>query len=576
MEISDADTKLYSQFLSSPHHKNRDYFALIKELVKLREKNSVRSQSYLLCQEKIDQIYDQILDEINTNNENPISPLKFGTSGWRGIIGKDLYLKSISIVTHAIVLMYKETDNSVTLSAELGVKNLEDAKKRGCVVGFDNRFGNVLLAQQAIKILTSNGFLVHYAGESTTGTLSTSVLELNAAFSINLTPSHNPLEYGGFKFNAADAGPASPTVTNWITSKANELLENFKPQIVSTNHELLSCFDSLDSWFSLVNKGAKKHGLNYEKIISKFHKQNKLAVVVDCVHGASRVHIKRFFKNTNNDNLHFLRIREDPTFGGISPEPSSDNLQNTKELLNSLPNQLKLGVILDPDADRIRFTDGHIDITMNHFGAMAYHFLHEIKEKKGIVAKTVATSNFANKLAESFDENLFETKVGFKEFKPVIDHALVCFEESDGITVVGHTPEKDAYIGLLLALDMVMTLQQNLGDYLDDLQNKYGTFIPDKDGVTVTQKGSALTNTLEKLKVYNVGNTLAVGDEKKKIIKTIDIDGYKMILEDGSWIMIRPSGTEPKVRFYVEATTESQKDKLFETAKTLLQELGLN
>ena len=167
--------------------------------------------------------------------------------------------------------------------------------------------------------------------------------------------------------------------------------------------------------------------------------------------------------------------------------------------------RLKLGAIIDPDGDRIRFTDGSVEISMNQFGAMSYHFLHEIKGKKGMVAKTVATSNMANNLAKSFGEEVFEPRVGFKEFKPVIGKALVCFEESDGISIIGHTPEKDAYIGLLLALDMVMTVGKNLGEYQQDLEKQYGAYYPDRDGIRVSLQGDELLRALATLRKYGVG-----------------------------------------------------------------------
>ncbi len=114
--------------------------------------------------------------------------------------------------------MYQAVDDEAELGPLLGVTSLDEARKRGCILGFDNRFGGELLACQVVSVLTSNGFTVHYAGESTTGVLSVAVLEYNAAFSINLTPSHNPLEYGGYKFNAADAGPAPSEITERITT----------------------------------------------------------------------------------------------------------------------------------------------------------------------------------------------------------------------------------------------------------------------------------------------------------------------------------------------------------------------
>jgi len=194
---------------------------------------------------------------------------------------------------------------------------------------------------------------------------------------------------------------------------------------------------------------------------------------------------------------------------------------------------------------------------------------------RGMVAKTVATSNFANRLAEDFGEEVFESRVGFKEFKPVIGKALVCFEESDGISIIGHTPEKDAYIGLLLALDMVMKLRKNLGDYLLEIQRKHGYYFPAKDGVIVSSQGKELMSALSQLEKYSEGSVVRVGDDKRKITKIIDIDGRKMVLDDGSWLMVRPSGTEPKVRFYVEARNNEKKHALFEAAKGMLAEIGL-
>ncbi len=303
---------------------------------------------------------------------------------------------------------------------------------------------------------------MHFAGESTTGVLSAAVLELQAAFSINLTPSHNPLEYGGYKFNAADAGPAASKVTERITAIAGGLAKgNFSHKTCLSIQDIefrdkIIGFNSLDSWKNLVKKNRQAHGLDLEATVSTFLNRLDVVVAVDCVHGASRLHIRELFNAASNPRLILLRDNADVTFGGIAPEPSTANMQGILEVLAKRKEPLKLGAIIDPDGDRIRFTDGNAEISMNQFGAMAYHFLHEFKNRKGMVAKTVATSNLANSLAENFKEELFEPSVGFKNFKPVIGKALVYFEESDGISIIGHTPEKDAYIGLLLALEMML------------------------------------------------------------------------------------------------------------------------
>ena len=300
-----------------------------------------------------------------------------------------------------------------------------------------------------------------------------------------------------------------------------------------------------------------------------------MVVVIDCVHGASRLHMSELFNNTSEDRFVVLRGSRDVTFGGVAPEPSSENMQGVVAALRGREEPLKLGAIIDPDGDRIRFTDGETEISMNQFGAMAYHFLHEYKNKKGMVAKTVATSNLANRIAADLAEDLFEPSVGFKNFKPVINKAVVYFEESDGISIIGHTPEKDAYIGLLLALEMMIETGWNLGDYLKEIEDEFGAFYPDRDGVVVSVSGDDLLVLLNRLDKYEVGEAVMVGGVEKNITEVITIDGRKMIFDDDSWLMIRPSGTEPKVRFYVESRTESGTADLVNAAKEMLSEVGL-
>jgi len=449
-------------------------------------------------------------------------------------------------------------------------------------VGHDNRFCGRLLATVVCKVLSDAGFAVHFAGESTTGVLSAAVLELGAAFSVNLTPSHNPLEYGGYKFNAADAGPAAEEVTSTITRLARKIvaggyalsaigIDRLEPADLPG----VSVFDALAAWQSLVRKNVSAHGLELDGIMERYAADRELVVAVDCVHGASRLHMSRLLPESAGDRRILLRDTADVTFGGIAPEPSSANMQTVQRLLAARGEKLKLGAIIDPDGDRIRFADGTNEISMNQFGAMAYHFLVVYKKRKGMVAKTVATSNMANRLAEAFGEQLFEPRVGFKEFKPVVGKALVFFEESDGISIIGHTPEKDAYIGLLLALDMVLTTGMSLGQYRDRIEEEYGAFYPERDGVVVSLKGKELLDKLSELDRYGVGGTIAVGREEKRIAEVITIDGRKMIFEDGSWLMVRPSGTEPKVRFYVESRTSGGTADLVTAARGLLQGIGL-
>ncbi len=568
---------LFDRYTVEGNHDRSDYFSLIKELVRKKNEEGRDWQIH------IDRAYALLYQEIVENRGNPTEPVTFGTSGWRGRLGKDIFIRSVAVVTTAITELYTALETDASLSSLLGVTSLAEARKRGCVVGFDNRFAGETLASAVVEVLCRAGFTVHYAGESTTGVLSAAVLERGAAFSINLTPSHNPLEYGGYKYNAADAGPAASLLTERITDNARRLMASGFSLPPADRHcagmlsenDALQRFDALATWKNLVRRNRRIHGLDLDAIIDTFLARADIVVAVDSVHGASRLHIPGLFGGKPCSRLLTLRDTADVTFGGISPEPSSANMQGVVKALCLRDERLKLGAIIDPDGDRIRFTDGVTEISMNQFGAMAYHFLHEYRGKTGMVAKTLATSNLANRLAEAFGEKLFEPRVGFKEFKPVIGKALVVFEESDGISIIGHTPEKDAYIGLILALDMIMTSNLNLGAYLHEIEKVYGAYFPGRDGLTVQIKGQELLHILEGLEKYGKGMTIQVGNEQKIIHQVITLDGRKMILEDGSWLMIRPSGTEPKIRLYVESRTADGTEGLLQAARDLLAEIGL-
>lgn len=577
MNVSDSSAELFRRFVITGDHTRSDYFGLIKEIVARKKRDGSE------WQEPLDAAYQLLFQEIRGNLGKPVEAISFGTSGWRGILGKDIFACSTALVTTAIVQMYENLETDPVLRSLLGVETLHEAKQRGCVLGFDNRFGGPLLAASVASVLAEKGFRVYYAGESTTGVLSAAVLRLRAAFSINLTPSHNPLNYGGYKFNAADAGPAASEVTERITVNARKLtVEAFTPRSLPATIEevmatfpLVQPFDSLATWKNLVEKGRSMHGLDLGAAVRGFANRDDIIVTVDCVHGASRLHIRELFDNITKPTLVVLRDTADVTFGGVAPEPSSANMRNIVDILKRSTEVFKLGAIIDPDGDRIRFTDGTTEITMNQFGAMAYHFLHEYKGKRGMVAKTVATSNLANGIAAGFGEELYEPRVGFKNFKPVIGRALVYFEESDGISIIGHTPEKDAYIGLLLALEMILETNMNLGDYLKTIEEQYGAYYPERDGVVVSVKGEELLDLLSGLEKYKKDSSVKVGDTTRRIKEVISIDGYKMIFEDGSWLMIRPSGTEPKVRFYVESRTPAGTNDLVAAAKNMLIEIGI-
>jgi phosphomannomutase len=255
-------------------------------------------------------------------------------------------------------------------------------------------------------------------------------------------------------------------------------------------------------------------------------------------------------------------------------------MAGVEKVLKESHAQLKLGVIMDPDGDRIRFADGLMQIPMNYFGGMALHFLHVYKGIRGVVAKSVGTSNFVNAIAEKLGLPIKETKVGFKNFRPYLlqtspEKAIVAFEESDGISGYNHTLEKDAFFGLLLAMEMMAVTGKNLGEYLREIMDEFGHYYPDRSGISVDRSlvGGPLLQKLSAIKAqYKKGAVVDIGGHNRTITDLITVDGTKMVFDDGSWLMIRPSGTEPKVRFYIEARTEEGKKAVFEAAERMTKE----
>ena len=524
-----------------------------------------------------------ILDDVNSNrkllsviekfayeNNDPIDVV-FGTSGWRGEIGTDYTFNNVRIVTSAIIEMFKDSDPSVLCA--MGVSGFDEVKSRGVIVGHDNRFLGPEFAMEVLGLLQKHGIRTWYAGEAVTPEFSTAIETLHAACSINLTPSHNPANYGGFKFNPSDGGPAGPEITSRIEEIANKMMaESLVLEKISPSQ--VDRIDPTDLYIKYIHD---RKTVDVEKI-RNFIDQQDCFICIDNVHGATRNRIQRIIGESSK--IRYLRTEDDVLFGGVAPEPSETNMTGVEESLNKSTAAYRLGIIMDPDGDRIRYADSNIQIPMNYFGAMALHFLHVHKGFSGIAAKSVGTSNLVNAIAEKLGIPIKETQVGFKNFRPFMtkdtaERAIVCFEESDGISGYNHTLEKDALFGLLLSIEMMAVTGKNIGDYLKDIMDEFGYYFPDRSGIEVDRSlaGEILSEKLALIRdKYPVGATLSINGNNRTVKQVITVDGTKLVFDDGSWLMIRPSGTEPKVRFYIEARTEEGKDAVFSKAEEMTRE----
>jgi phosphomannomutase len=522
--------------------------------------SDVRKNAYLLKE----------VERFARENSAPAA-IVFGTSGWRGETGTDFTFKNVRIVTTAVIEMFKT--GGPRLMNALGVKSFEDIKNRGVIVGHDNRFLGPEFASSVMGLLTKEGIKVYYAGEATTPEFSSAIDMVNAACSINLTPSHNPANYSGFKFNPSDGGPAGAEITNVIEKNANRLMES-NIIIDEIKPEGLLKINTIELYEGFL----KKRGtLDLEKI-KRFIREEDCFICIDHIHGATRGRPNVLLGES--PKIHYLRTENNYLFGGIQPEPSAKNMRLVLDNLEKNTRRFKLGVIMDPDGDRIRLTDGKADISMNHFGAMALHFLHKYKNISGVLVKSVATSNFGNAIAEKLGIPVKETAVGFKNFRPYMlptakEQAIVAYEESDGISAFNNTLEKDAMFGLLLAIEMMADTKRNISEYLRELEEKYGAYYPERASLMVEHHFTG-TLLMQRLLNFNnklyTGNKIAIGKDNKRVKDVITIDGIKVIFEDDSWLLIRPSGTEPKVRFYVETRSPDELDGMIKTAERLTRE----
>ncbi|MEW6067733.1 MAG: phosphomannomutase [Nitrospirota bacterium] len=511
-----------------------------------------------------------VIEKFARENIKP-ADIVFGTSGWRGEIGSDFTFNNLRIVTSAIIEMFKSNDNSIMKA--MGVSDFEEIKDRGVIVGHDNRFLGHDFAMEVLGLLQKDGIKTWYAGESPTPEFSAGIEMLNAACSINLTPSHNPANYAGFKFNPSDGGPAGSEITQRIEEISNRMMKD-SPVIQPVKPQRIEKIDLTGLYIKFITE---KNTLDIEKV-KDFIKRQDCLICIDNMHGSTRGRINRILGN--NNKIKYLRTEDDFLFGGIAPEPSEKNMQGVGKVLKESNAQFKLGVILDPDGDRIRHSDGSMQIPMNYFGAMAFHFMHVYKGISGVVVKSVGTSNLVNAIADKLNVPVKETKVGFKHFRPYMlktssERAIVAFEESDGISAFNHTLEKDAIFGMLLAIEMMAVTGRNLSEYLKDIMDEFGYYYPDRSGISVDRSlvGTPLIERLSVIKErFKKGTAINVGGEHRTVKDVITVDGTKLIFDNGSWLMIRLSGTEPKVRFYIEARTEEGKKAVFDVAERVTRE----
>ena len=458
--------------------------------------------------------------------------IRFGTSGWRAVVADEFIVSNIRLAVAGIAAYVKT-----------------QPEPHRVLVGRDPRFLGESFVDIAAKVLAGAGVTPIIIPEAApTPAIAYAVRVLKTSGAINFTASHNPPEYNGIKFSTHDGAPALPEVTKQIEAAiAVRVAGGSNGDNIPNGSAPAAGFETADVKPAFLKRLAELVNL---KAIAK----SGIKVVYDPFWGAGRGYSSEILRDAGVAVVTVHDYR-DVLFGGHAPEPDDHLLGDAKAKMKEIG--AHLGIATDGDADRFGILDEDgTFIQPNYVIALLFDYLVETRGWKNGVAKSVATTNMINALADYHKVPLYETPVGFKYIGELIngDKIAIGGEESAGLTIRGHVPEKDGVIAGLLVAEMVATRGKSLGVQLKELFGKVGSFYPVRENFRLTPEG--MTAFTEKLKA----DPSTLGG--RKVVGIVRTDGLKLILEDGSWVCYRLSGTEPVVRAYSEARSELDSEAL--------------
>ena len=448
--------------------------------------------------------------------------IKFGTSGWRGIIGEDFTFDNVRIATQGVA-------NYLRKSGQKGT---------GVVVAFDTRFLSEKFASEASKILAFNGIQAYLCNRDVpTPCVSYETVRRKAMGAINFTASHNPPEYTGLKFSTSNGAPALPEVTKQIEKEIHILEEKNERIDVYDKPELIETIDPKDRYLTELRS----------KVDVDAIRKGNLGIAIDSLYGTSRDYLDYFLLEAGIE-VRIIHNYRDPYFGGFSPECSEKNLGELRNLI--LAEKFDLGLATDGDADRFGIIDDRNRfVSPNIILALLALHLKRHRNIPGGLARSVATTHLIDSIARKLDVPLYETPVGFKFIGELIlaDKIALGGEESAGMSMYRHLPEKDGILACLLVAEMVAATGKKLNQLVDEMYKEFGFFYSKRSDMKLTPQ---LKETLAS-KLANPPSEI----EGLKVREVNTIDGVKLIFDNSTWLLFRLSGTEPVARIYAEACT---------------------
>ena len=472
--------------------------------------------------------------------------IKFGTDGWRGVIADDFTFQNVRYAAQGIAnYLRRQPEPSV-------------------VIGYDCRFGADRFAAEVARITAAAGIKTYLTQDpSPTQVSSWTILELHAHGAVVLTASHNPAEYLGIKYKPEYAGSASPEVVS--------ALEEEIGKVIDADAVLLADFEAARQQGTIEVIDPRPA---YKRQVAKMVDLDRLRaaglkLVHDPMYGSGAGYVSDILAGGKTTVLD-VRSERNPGFGGIHPEPIPKNLDTTIEMMRQ--GGFDLCICTDGDADRVGIIDetGRF-INQLEVYALLMDYLLGVRGWKGPVVRTLTSTAMADKLAEQYGVECHEVQVGFKYVGPLMmeTQAIMGGEESGGFGFRGHIPERDGILAGLFFADFIVQKQKPLSALLADLFERVGPHFYDRQDLTLGRDHFATVKDETYARFERETPSEIAG---RKVVRTRSDDGFKFYFEDGSWVLVRFSGTEPLLRVYSEAPSKQQVDELIQE---MVRQLGV-
>jgi len=473
-------------------------------------------------------------------------PIHFGTDGWRAVISDTFTFHNLRMVTQAIA------DAVNSPSWQNGIPLSGNADAREIVVGFDTRFLSDRYATDVARVLAANGYTVHLSqADAPTPAISFSVRHLGAIGGIMITASHNAPRYNGLKLKAAYGGSAVSEQCRRVEVYLNDNEERARgPNLMDFDQArkmgLIRRFNPLPDYFAHL-----RNLIDFDAIA-----ENPQRLVVDSMYGSGRGVIKSILQGSGCE-VQEIRGDMNPGFGGIHPEPIGRYLGALAGAIST--HMGNFGLATDGDADRIGAMDERGNFVDPHrIMALAMRHLVEKRGWRGPVVRTVSTTRMIDRLAQRYGLPVYETPVGFNHIADYMinEEVLIGGEESGGISIRGHIPEGDGILMGLLLIEIVASNGTSLYDLVEDLLKQEGPAYYQRNDLRLMHP--VAKDRMKQHLLDNAPSSIA----NERVIQVSTIDGVKYILADDSWLLIRPSGTEPVLRVYAEGRSQEIVDGL--------------